>query len=69
MNLQDENRYSVSRGAFRNLKRAERARVTVNKIPGKATLSNPKRLLRGKNIKRRKIKVIKRELVGQLRLT
>ncbi|PKI78309.1 hypothetical protein CRG98_001252 [Punica granatum] len=29
----DENRYSVSRGAYRNLKRAERARVTVNKIP------------------------------------
>ncbi|KAF8369410.1 hypothetical protein HHK36_032580 [Tetracentron sinense] len=29
----DENRYSVSRGAHKNLKRAERARVTVNKIP------------------------------------
>lgn len=29
----DENRYSVSRGAHRNLRRAERARVTVNKIP------------------------------------
>ncbi|KAK3443328.1 hypothetical protein EUGRSUZ_B03489 [Eucalyptus grandis] len=29
----DENRYSVSRGAYKNLKRAERARVTVNKIP------------------------------------
>ncbi|KNA24662.1 hypothetical protein SOVF_013500 isoform B [Spinacia oleracea] len=29
----DENRYSVSRGAHRNLKRAERARVTVTKIP------------------------------------
>nr|XP_027095666.1 65-kDa microtubule-associated protein 8-like isoform X2 [Coffea arabica]XP_027100333.1 65-kDa microtubule-associated protein 8-like isoform X2 [Coffea arabica] len=29
----DENRYSVSRGAHRNLKRAERARVLVNKIP------------------------------------
>ncbi|KAL5549210.1 hypothetical protein UlMin_004441 [Ulmus minor] len=29
----DENRYSVSRGAHRNLKRAERARITVNKIP------------------------------------
>ncbi|PON50652.1 Microtubule-associated protein, MAP65/Ase1/PRC [Parasponia andersonii] len=28
----DENRYSVSRGAHRNLKRAERARITVNKI-------------------------------------
>ncbi|KAL3649882.1 hypothetical protein CASFOL_006285 [Castilleja foliolosa] len=29
----DENRYSVSRGSHRNLKRAERARVMVNKIP------------------------------------
>lgn len=29
----DEKRYSVSRGAHKNLKRAERARVTVNKIP------------------------------------
>ncbi|KAI4368492.1 hypothetical protein MLD38_017044 [Melastoma candidum] len=30
----DENRYSVSRGAYKNLKRAERARLSVNKIPG-----------------------------------
>ncbi|KAL3835687.1 hypothetical protein ACJIZ3_010423 [Penstemon smallii] len=29
----DENRYSVSRGAHKNLKRAERARVMVNKLP------------------------------------
>ncbi|XP_057949573.1 65-kDa microtubule-associated protein 8 isoform X2 [Malania oleifera] len=29
----DDNRYSVSRGAHRNLRRAERARITVNKIP------------------------------------
>ncbi|KAK9276293.1 hypothetical protein L1049_005824 [Liquidambar formosana] len=29
----DENRYRVSRGAHKNLKRAERARVTVNKLP------------------------------------
>ncbi|KAM2440392.1 hypothetical protein PS1_021741 [Malus domestica] len=29
----DENRYSVSRGAHKNLRRAERARVLVNKIP------------------------------------
>ncbi|MCL7051122.1 hypothetical protein MKW94_021729 [Papaver nudicaule] len=29
----DENRYSVSRGAHKNLKRAERARITVSKIP------------------------------------
>lgn len=33
--FQDENRYSVSRGAHKNLKRAERARIMVNKIPGK----------------------------------
>ncbi|XP_077230313.1 65-kDa microtubule-associated protein 6-like [Tasmannia lanceolata] len=31
---QDENRYSAGRGAHINLKRAERARVAVNKIPG-----------------------------------
>ncbi|XP_057961252.1 65-kDa microtubule-associated protein 6-like [Malania oleifera] len=30
---QDENRYSAGRGAHINLKRAERARVTVSKIP------------------------------------
>ncbi|KAJ6388179.1 hypothetical protein OIU77_026700 [Salix suchowensis] len=29
----DENRYSVRRGAHKNLRRAERARVIVNKIP------------------------------------
>ncbi|CAN0896138.1 65-kDa microtubule-associated protein 8 [Linum grandiflorum] len=29
----DENRYSVSRGAHRNLRRAERARILVSKIP------------------------------------
>lgn len=33
--FQDETRYSVSRGAHKNLRRAERARVIVNKIPGK----------------------------------
>lgn len=32
--LQDENRYNAGRGAHINLKRAERARVTVSKIPG-----------------------------------
>ncbi|XP_010499282.1 PREDICTED: 65-kDa microtubule-associated protein 8 [Camelina sativa] len=31
---QDENRYSVSRNAHRNLRRAERARITVSKITG-----------------------------------
>ncbi|KAG8048054.1 hypothetical protein GUJ93_ZPchr0008g13067 [Zizania palustris] len=30
----DERRYSISRGAHRHLKRAERARIIVNKIPG-----------------------------------
>nr|CAD1839061.1 unnamed protein product [Ananas comosus var. bracteatus] len=30
----DENRYSVSRGAHKNLRRAERARIVVSKIPG-----------------------------------
>ncbi|KAK1273121.1 65-kDa microtubule-associated protein 1 [Acorus gramineus] len=32
-NLSDENRYNSSRGAHINLKRAEKARVLVNKIP------------------------------------
>lgn len=32
---QDENRYNASRGAHLNLKRAEKARILVNKIPGK----------------------------------
>lgn len=31
---QDENRYNAGRGAHINLKRAERARVNVIKIPG-----------------------------------
>lgn len=31
---QDENRYSAGRGAHINLKRAERARVMISKIPG-----------------------------------
>ncbi|WZY98865.1 hypothetical protein YC2023_071194 [Brassica napus] len=31
----DHNRYSASRGAHLNLKRAENARVLVSKIPGK----------------------------------
>lgn len=31
---QDHNRYSAGRGAHINLKRAERARITVTKIPG-----------------------------------
>ncbi|CAL9121018.1 unnamed protein product [Musa textilis] len=31
--IKDENSYSVSRGAHKNLKRAERARIIVNKIP------------------------------------
>lgn len=32
---QDENRYNASRGAHLNLKRAEKARILVNKIPGR----------------------------------
>lgn len=35
--LQDENRYNATRGAHLNLKHAERARATVNKIPGEET--------------------------------
>lgn len=31
---QDENRYSAGRGAHLTLKRAEKARAIVNKIPG-----------------------------------
>jgi hypothetical protein len=31
---QDDNRYSATRGAHLNLKRAEKARLLVNKIPG-----------------------------------
>lgn len=34
---QDNNRYNASRGAHLNLKRAEKARILVNKIPGKYT--------------------------------
>lgn len=32
--FQDENRYSVSRGAHKNLRRAERARIMVSRMPG-----------------------------------
>jgi hypothetical protein len=32
--LQDDNRYNSGRGAHLNLKRAEKARIQVNKIPG-----------------------------------
>lgn len=32
--FQDDNRYNSSRGAHLNLKRAEKARILVNKIPG-----------------------------------
>lgn len=37
--LQDDNRYNAGRGAHINLKRAERARVTVSKIPGMLSLT------------------------------
>jgi len=35
---QDDNRYNASRGAHLNLKRAEKARILVNKIPGKSQI-------------------------------
>ncbi|WMV39930.1 hypothetical protein MTR67_033315 [Solanum verrucosum] len=34
----DDNRYNASRGAHLNLKRAEKARILVNKIPGKSRI-------------------------------
>lgn len=34
MCYQDDNRYSVSRGAHKNLRRAERARIMVSRMPG-----------------------------------
>lgn len=40
---QDENRYSAGRGTHINLKRAERARIMINKIPG--TFFGPKKCL------------------------
>lgn len=36
---QDDNRYNASRGAHLNLKRAEKARILVNKIPGKSRIN------------------------------
>lgn len=50
--FQDHNRYSAGRGAHINLKRAERARVTVTKIPGIALvgiLSFSEALVHGAN--------------------
>lgn len=35
--LQDNNRYSAGRGAHLNLKRAEKARTTVQKIPSESS--------------------------------
>ena len=34
--VQDHNRYSATKGAHLNLKRAEKARITVTKLPGNA---------------------------------
>lgn len=34
--LQDDNRYSAGRGAHLNLKRAEKARILVQKIPSES---------------------------------
>lgn len=36
--VQDENRYSAGRGAHKNLKRAEKARNLVGKIPGELVI-------------------------------
>ena len=36
--FQDENRYSAVRGAHKNLKRAEKARILVSKIPCEASI-------------------------------
>lgn len=36
---QDENRYSAGRGAHKTLKRAEKARILVSKIPCESYLS------------------------------
>lgn len=38
MDVQDENRYNAGRGAHLILKRAEKARSLVNKLPGKCCL-------------------------------
>lgn len=35
MLVQDQNRYNAGKGAHKNLKRAERARLLVSKLPGK----------------------------------
>jgi len=35
--LQDDNRYSAGRGAHLNLKRAEKARILVQKIPSESS--------------------------------
>lgn len=38
--LQDDNRYNAGRGAHLTLKRAEKARNLVNKLPGKLLFVN-----------------------------
>lgn len=38
--IQDENRYNAGRGAHLTLKRAEKARALVNKLPGKRLLAS-----------------------------
>lgn len=42
---QDDTRYNATRGAHLNLKRAEKARVLVNKIPGMQIVNIPIYLL------------------------
>lgn len=38
--MQDENRYSAGRGAHLTLKRAEKARAIVNKLPSNWSMAN-----------------------------
>ena len=38
--IQDENRYSAGRGAHLTLKRAEKARAIVNKLPSNGSMTN-----------------------------
>ena len=47
---QDENRYNASRGAHLNLKRAEKARILVNKIPGICWIREAKKLARSTSL-------------------
>jgi len=39
VSYQDENRFSAVRGAHKNLKRAEKARSLISKIPGESLVA------------------------------